>query len=88
MSIPQMPEPQWGTVTRRRKIRQRIRDSLGISRDGAPDVRRVFSAVRQLDELLNLTTSGAYRLAIVRKNGTIIEPRLSHHELPPRQRVS
>lgn len=75
------PEAYTGSATERRELRRRIRSWLGISRDPAPESRRVFGAVRELARLVELSTGGRYKLVVQRtSDGGLIDPRRIHHE--------
>ena len=50
-----------GNITRRKQLRQAIRNGLGVGRDEAPTTEQILRAARDLDEMLRLT-SGNYRL--------------------------
>lgn len=53
-----------GTATRRREMRQKVRNILGTSRDQAPSARRTLDALVQLDHILRDATAGAMRVTI------------------------
>lgn len=57
--------PRPGTRTRRREIRQDVRNTLGTSGDEAPTARRSLRAGQQLAELIFLATDGQLKLALI-----------------------
>lgn len=66
--------PRTGTKTRRKAIRQRIRNRLGTSSDDAPTLAGTVAAVRDLDTLLGLTTGGYLGVRLVRNDGEYLTP--------------
>jgi len=64
--------PAYGQKARRRELRQRIRNALGTSRDGAPSLLTVTYATLHLHELMTLTSGGRYGVAIIAPGGEAI----------------
>jgi len=65
MTYTTLPESYTGTATKRRDIRQTVRNYLGTSRSSAPSIFTVLYCARQMGRLLDLTSGGRYGLAIV-----------------------
>lgn len=57
--------PRDGTIGDRRRLRQKIRNTLGTTRDDPPSARTLVNAVGWLDELTRLTTSGRFRVTVL-----------------------
>lgn len=53
-----------GTVTRRKQLRQVVRNTLGPGSDPAPTVRGTLAAADSLKALLDLASGGRYGLAV------------------------
>lgn len=53
-----------GTVTRRKQLRQIVRNTLGPGSDPAPTVRGTLAAADSLKGLLDLASGGHYGLAV------------------------
>lgn len=52
------------TETERRRVRQAIRNELGVSRDPAPSLWSLKNVVSMLDGLLGASTAGRFRLRV------------------------
>lgn len=72
------PRPQ--TRGQRKKLRQDIRNNLGVSHDDAPTAQQLLRVASALDALLSLTTSGRYRLLVAR-GGDTMPPRHFFNEV-------
>ena len=70
-----MIQPYAGTATRRRELRQKLRNVLGTSRSEAPSLRQLAAAIVHLDNLVQYSTASQYRVRLVRNTnqGGIVE---------------
>ena len=58
-------QPEQQSKTRRREVRQRIRNRLMASSDPPPSLAATVNVARDLDELLKKTSGGALRVAVM-----------------------
>lgn len=58
--------PQFQSATRRRELRQRVRNTLGPSSDRAPGPSTAMRAAYAMDDLLRRATNQRYSLRVFR----------------------
>lgn len=62
--------PTYQTTTRRRELRQEIRNSLGPSSSEPPSLSSLVFVARKLDELIKLSTDSEVRISVQKLSET------------------